>query len=169
MGTTSYPSRDPWRRGSAGSFRSRLRARSPARRLTDTDFQTLTIPERYHPSNVPPGIDAGAFAIVDRFVRAVIDGEPMSPSFDDGLQTQQLIEAIGRSDEPERVKRCPHNPSPQRRGCDQRESSSATCDQAPRSTRRSRYGAAWHSAPVATGSWLPHRRVNVSGPPHPTA
>jgi predicted dehydrogenase len=67
--------------------------------LTDTDLQTLTIPERYHPSNVPPGIDAGAFAIVDRFVRAVIDGEPMSPSFDDGLQTQQFIEAIGRSDE----------------------------------------------------------------------
>jgi len=66
--------------------------------LTDANYQTLTVPERYQPSGLPPGIDAGAFIIADRFVRAVIDGEPMSPSFDDGLQTQEFIEAIARSD-----------------------------------------------------------------------
>jgi predicted dehydrogenase len=67
--------------------------------LADANYQTLTMPERYQLSNLPPGVDAGAFAIADRFVRAVIDGEPMSPSFDDGLRTQELVEAVARSDE----------------------------------------------------------------------
>ncbi|MBV9595648.1 MAG: Gfo/Idh/MocA family oxidoreductase [Chloroflexi bacterium] len=67
--------------------------------VTDANYRTLTIPERYQPSDLPPGVDAGAFTIADRFVRAVIDGEPMSPSFDDALRTQELIQAIARSDE----------------------------------------------------------------------
>jgi predicted dehydrogenase len=67
--------------------------------LVDMNYQTLAIPERYLPSNLPPGIDAGAFTIADRFVRAVLDGSPMSPSFDDGLRTQELLEAVARSDE----------------------------------------------------------------------
>jgi predicted dehydrogenase len=67
--------------------------------ISEANFQTLTIPERYQPSNLPQGVDAGAFTIADRFARAVIDGEPMSPSFDDGLRAQELMEAIVRSDE----------------------------------------------------------------------
>ena len=46
--------------------------------LTSLPQRTLTVPERYQPSDLPHGVDPGAFIIADRFVRGVIVGEPMS-------------------------------------------------------------------------------------------
>jgi predicted dehydrogenase len=68
---------------------------------SEADYQLLTIPERYTPEGLPQGIDPGSFTIADRclFLRAVLDGVQMSPTFDDGLRTQELLAAIARSDE----------------------------------------------------------------------
>jgi predicted dehydrogenase len=66
---------------------------------SDGDYQPLTIPERYTPAGLPQGVEPGPFTIADRFVRAILDGEPMSPTFEDGLCTQELMESIARSDE----------------------------------------------------------------------
>lgn len=45
----------------------------------------------------PEGLSGSLYAIADRFLRAIVDGEPMSPSFEDGYRTQEIIEAVTRS------------------------------------------------------------------------
>jgi predicted dehydrogenase len=64
-----------------------------------TEYATVPIPDRFIDGRVPPGVNAGLFATADRFVRAVLDGEPMSPTFEDGLRTQELMAAVMRSHE----------------------------------------------------------------------
>ena len=67
-------------------------------RRADTDYVTLPIPTQYAAPGLPDDVDAGSYAIADQFVRAVLDDEPMSPTFADGLRAQELMDAILRSD-----------------------------------------------------------------------
>lgn len=59
-----------------------------------TAYTDLPTPDRLAGPAVPSGVLAPLFVLVDGFVRAVLDGEPASPSFEDGLRTQELIEGI---------------------------------------------------------------------------
>jgi predicted dehydrogenase len=56
------------------------------------------VPERFAAAAPAEGVNAAVYALADRFVRAVLDGEPMSPTFDDAFQVQALIEAVRESD-----------------------------------------------------------------------
>ena len=56
------------------------------------------VPERLAAEAPADGVNAAVYALADRFVRAVLDGEPMSPTFDDAFHVQALIEAVRESD-----------------------------------------------------------------------
>jgi predicted dehydrogenase len=60
----------------------------------EKDYADAPAPERLTGQPAPSGVHAPLYAMVDRFVRAVLDGEPASPSFEDGYRTQHVIESI---------------------------------------------------------------------------
>jgi predicted dehydrogenase len=60
----------------------------------DADYTDAPIPERLTGTPLPPGVHGPLLAMIDRFVCAVLDGEGVSPSFEDGYQTQHVIESI---------------------------------------------------------------------------
>jgi predicted dehydrogenase len=66
---------------------------------TDRDHATIPMPEHLNPRGVPAGLPEGIHALADRFVRAILDGEPMAPTFEDGYRAQEVIEAVRRSSE----------------------------------------------------------------------
>ncbi|MBI4658716.1 MAG: Gfo/Idh/MocA family oxidoreductase [Verrucomicrobia bacterium] len=63
----------------------------------DSNYNSIDIPSEFQPADLPRGVSPGLYALVDRFVKACLDGAPMSPSFEDGYKTQELIEAVSRS------------------------------------------------------------------------
>ncbi|MBI3970638.1 MAG: Gfo/Idh/MocA family oxidoreductase [Chloroflexi bacterium] len=65
----------------------------------DRVYQELPVPERLAVRPPAPGVSGPVYALADRFVRAILDGEPMAPSFEDGFRVQELIDAIVRSDQ----------------------------------------------------------------------
>jgi predicted dehydrogenase len=60
----------------------------------ETDYVDAPVPERLAGAPVSAGVHGPLFAMIDRFVRAVLDGETDSPSFEDGYRTQDVIESI---------------------------------------------------------------------------
>jgi predicted dehydrogenase len=60
----------------------------------EADYTDAPVPERLTGAPALPGVLGPLFAMVDRFVRAVLDGEAVSPSFEDGYRTQEIIESI---------------------------------------------------------------------------
>ncbi|HEY8885589.1 MAG TPA: Gfo/Idh/MocA family oxidoreductase [Chloroflexota bacterium] len=66
-------------------------------RATDRSYAEIKVPDRLTRRTAPEGLPGALYAIADRFLRAILDGEPMSPSFEDGYRTQELIEAVFRS------------------------------------------------------------------------
>jgi predicted dehydrogenase len=77
----------------AGADRAVLHAGSGA-----PGYVARPVPERLAAGAPAEGVNAAVYALADRFVRAVLDGEPMSPTFDDAYQVQALIEAVKESD-----------------------------------------------------------------------
>jgi predicted dehydrogenase len=76
-----------------------LRATVKVARGRETDYADVPVPERLAGAPVPADVHGPLFVMIDAFVRAVLDGEAMSPSFEDGYQTQVLIENMLLSSE----------------------------------------------------------------------
>ena len=64
---------------------------------SDNEYREIEVPDEFQLSEVPERLSPGLFMLVDRFVDAVLDGSPMSPTFEDGFRTQELIEAVSRA------------------------------------------------------------------------
>lgn len=64
---------------------------------SELGLREVDVPEEYLQRALPEGVSPGMFELMDRFVQATLDGATMSPSFDDGVKTQELIEAVVRS------------------------------------------------------------------------
>ena len=63
------------------------------------DYEEVPMPAHLADQGTPPkGVWPTVYILVDRFLRSVLDGEPMEPSFEAGYRTQELIEAIVLSD-----------------------------------------------------------------------
>jgi predicted dehydrogenase len=60
----------------------------------EAEYVDAPVPEELIGAPVPAGVHGPLFATVDRFLRAVLDGEAMWPSFEDGDRLQEIIESI---------------------------------------------------------------------------
>ncbi|HUE76013.1 MAG TPA: Gfo/Idh/MocA family oxidoreductase [Chloroflexota bacterium] len=65
----------------------------------DREYTVVSTLENVKMHEAPEGVPEGIYALGDRFVRAILDGEPMSPTFEDGFRAQEVIEAILQSDQ----------------------------------------------------------------------
>ncbi|MBI4658711.1 MAG: Gfo/Idh/MocA family oxidoreductase [Verrucomicrobia bacterium] len=65
---------------------------------SEKDWKDVPIPVQLTAHDLPQGVTHAIYALFDRFVAAIAGGEPMSPSFEEGYKTQELIEAVLRSD-----------------------------------------------------------------------
>jgi predicted dehydrogenase len=86
--------------GDAGSLL--LDGTSPAIKVAGPGapgYEDLPVPAHLANQVVPEGVYAPVFILIGRFLKAITGGEPMSPSFEDGYRTQELIEAVIRSDQ----------------------------------------------------------------------
>jgi predicted dehydrogenase len=79
--------------GGAGGDRVVLHAARGA-----TDYAPLPVPERLALEAPVGGGNGAVYALCDRFIGAILDGQPMSPTFDDAVRVQALIEAVRESD-----------------------------------------------------------------------
>ena len=61
-------------------------------------YRELALPPHLDERDFPQGVNRPLYRLLDRFIAAALDGEPMVPSFEDGYRTQELIEALFRSD-----------------------------------------------------------------------
>jgi predicted dehydrogenase len=61
-------------------------------------YVARSVPERFAAHVPADGVNAGVYALADQFVRAILDGEPMSPTFGDAFHVQALIDAVRESD-----------------------------------------------------------------------
>ena len=61
-------------------------------------YRELALPPHLDERDLPEGVNRPLYRLMDRFIASVLDGEPMVPSFADGYRTQELIEALFRSD-----------------------------------------------------------------------
>jgi predicted dehydrogenase len=63
------------------------------------EYVAVPTPEHVKTREAPEGVSEGIYALGDRFVRAILDGEPISPTFEDGYRAQEVIEAVLRSNQ----------------------------------------------------------------------
>ena len=61
-------------------------------------YRELALPPHLAERDLPVGVNRPLYRLLDRFISAVLDGARMVPSFEDGYRTQELIEALFRSD-----------------------------------------------------------------------
>jgi predicted dehydrogenase len=61
-------------------------------------YRDVAPPRHLDESDLPSGVNRPLYRLLDRFIGAALDGQPMVPSFRDGYRTQELIEALFRAD-----------------------------------------------------------------------
>ncbi len=70
-------------------------------RASDTALQPLPIPEAFHRRDLLPDAKDERLmpfvALTERFCRWALDGEPATPSFEDGVRNQRVADAVTRS------------------------------------------------------------------------
>lgn len=68
-------------------------------RGSDAAYTDVPIPPRLIDSSESARVGGFVYPVADRLVRAILNAEPMSPTFEDAYLAQELIEAVLRSDE----------------------------------------------------------------------